>query len=69
MHDDVAARGQTGPWVGDEAGSEAGPAGEAVINYYFPVLIEVVGELPVAELRRVADHVFDELDRELVTRV
>ena len=45
------------------------PADEPVINYYFPVRIEVVGSLPDAEVRRVADHVFGELDRELTTRI
>jgi hypothetical protein len=40
-----------------------------VVNYYFPVVIEVVGALPEAEVRRMADFVFAELDRELATRV
>jgi hypothetical protein len=40
-----------------------------VINYYFPVRIEVVGSLSDVEMRRVADHVFGELDREMTTRI
>jgi hypothetical protein len=44
------------------------PAGPAVVNYYFPVHVEVVGILPDDEVQRVAGYVFDELDRELATR-
>jgi hypothetical protein len=40
----------------------------AVVNYYFPVQVEVIGSLPDAEVQRVADYVFGELDRELTTR-
>jgi hypothetical protein len=40
-----------------------------VINYYFPVRIEVVGALGDAEVQRVANYVFDEMDRELTTRI
>lgn len=40
-----------------------------VINYYFPVRVEVVGSLSDAEVRRVADRVFGEFDRELTTRI
>ena len=39
------------------------------INYYFPVTVEVVGSLSDDEVRRVAEYVFTELDRELATRV
>lgn len=57
-----------------EPESDTAPApqwsgGKAVVNYYFPVRIEVVGALPAAEVLRVADFVFGELDRELATRV
>jgi hypothetical protein len=61
-----------GEYVVPAAGSEAviSPAGEvAVINYYFPVQVEVVGSLPDAEVQRVAGYVFDQLDRELATRI
>lgn len=61
-----------GEYIVPAAGSEAviSPAGEeAVINYYFPVQVEVVGSLPHAEVQRVADYVFDQLDRELATRI
>jgi hypothetical protein len=61
-----------GEYILPEAGSEAliAPAHEQgpVINYYFPVQVEVVGTLSDDEVRRIADHVFDELDRELATR-
>jgi hypothetical protein len=40
-----------------------------VINYYFPVRVEVVGSLPDSDVARVAGYVFDELDRELATRI
>jgi hypothetical protein len=48
--------------------SRAGGDG-AVINYYFPVRVEVVGALPDTEVHRLADYVFDQLDRELTTRI
>jgi len=47
------------PWAGNEQ----------VVNYYFPVRVELVGSLPDAEVQRVADFVFGELGRELATRV
>jgi hypothetical protein len=45
-------------------GTDAG----TVVNYYFPVRVEVVGSLPDAEVSRVASYVFGELERELATR-
>ena len=57
------------PQPGSEAMISPWPDGGGLINYYFPVRIEVVGSLPDAEVRRVADHVFGELDRELNTRI
>ena len=57
------------PQPGSEAVISPSPETGGVINYYFPVRIEVVGALPEAEVRRVADHVFGELDRELNTRI
>jgi len=57
------------PQPGSEAAISPWPDGAGVINYYFPVRIEVVGALPDAEVRRVAEHVFGELDRELNCRI
>jgi hypothetical protein len=62
-----------GEYIVPQAGSEAvispgSPGGDAVVNYYFPVQVEVVGTLPEAELTRVAGYVFGELSRELATR-
>jgi hypothetical protein len=61
-----------GEYIVPQAGSEAviSPGGEeAVVNYYFPVQVEVVGSLPDAEVQRVAGYVFDQLDRELAARI
>jgi len=57
------------PQPGSEAAISSWPDGGGVVNYYFPVQIEVIGSLPDAEVRRVAEHVFGELDRELNTRI
>jgi hypothetical protein len=57
------------PQPGSEALISSGPGHDAVVNYYFPVRIEVVGTLPDEEVRRVAEYVFGELDRELATRL
>jgi hypothetical protein len=57
------------PQPGSEALISPGPGHDAVVNYYFPVRIEVVGTLPDEEVRRVAEYVFGELDRELATRL
>ncbi|MFD4507791.1 hypothetical protein [Streptomyces sp. NPDC058457] len=60
-----------GEYIVPQAGSEAvvSPTSEdAVINYHFPVQVEVVGTLPDAEVQRVAGYVFDQLDRELAAR-
>lgn len=57
------------PRPGSEAVITPMPEHGGVVNYYFPVHVEVVGSLPDAEVRRVADHVFGELDRELNTRI
>ncbi|WP_427924399.1 hypothetical protein [Streptomyces sp. cg40] len=61
-----------GEYIVPQAGSEAliSPEGESgVIHYYFPVQVEVVGTLPDTEIQRVAGYVFDQLDRELATRI
>ena len=57
------------PQPGSEARISPSPADGTVINYYFPVRIEVVGSLSDTEVQRVADYVFDELDRELAARI
>jgi hypothetical protein len=44
---------------------EADAAGGTVINYYFPVQIEVIGQLDEAQMKAVADYVFEQLDTEL----
>ncbi|WP_033283339.1 hypothetical protein [Streptomyces sp. NRRL F-525] len=61
-----------GEYIVPQSGSEAviSPESEsAVVNYYFPVQVEVVGTLPDTEVQRVAGYVFDQLDRELATRI
>lgn len=40
-----------------------------VINYYFPVEIQIVGELTDADLQRVAQYVFEELETAIRTRI
>ena len=58
------------PAPGSEAQiSRAGPSDELVINYYFPVEIEVIGTLTDEQIRRVSTYVFDELTRELASRM
>ncbi|WP_432828770.1 hypothetical protein [Dactylosporangium sp. CA-092794] len=57
------------PAAGSEAMISSGAAEGTVVNFYFPVQVEVVGCLPDEEVQRVAEHVFAELDRELATRV
>ena len=49
--------------MGDEQGDGT------VINYYFPVEIEIIGALSDEQIRRVSDYVFDELTRELASRM
>jgi hypothetical protein len=60
-----------GEYIVPQAGSEAviSAGSGSVVNYYFPIQIEVVGTLPDDEVQRVASYVFRELDRELATRV
>jgi hypothetical protein len=60
-----------GEYIVPAAGSEAVISGGSgtVVNYYFPVQLEVVGTLPEHEVQRVAGYVFDELGRELATRI
>lgn len=59
-----------GEYIVPSAGSEAviSAGGGSVVNYYFPIQIEVVGTLRDDEVQRIAGYVFSELDRELATR-
>jgi hypothetical protein len=65
-----------GEWIMPAPGSEAVISrgsidGEAVqvVNYYFPVEIEVVGTLSQEEVERVANYVFAALESELSSRI
>ncbi|WP_460060546.1 hypothetical protein [Streptomyces sp. YKOK-I1] len=45
------------------------PAGKgAKVHYYFPVEVEVVGDVDEALVQRVASEVFAQLNRELASR-
>ncbi|WP_326673415.1 hypothetical protein [Streptomyces canus] len=45
------------------------PAGKgAAVHYYFPVEVELVGDVDEALVQRVASEVFAQLDRELASR-
>jgi hypothetical protein len=44
-------------------------AAAPVVTYQFPVEIDVVGRLDAAAIARVAQHVFAELDREILSRL
>jgi hypothetical protein len=58
------------PAPGSEAQiATADRADGPVINYYFPVEIEVIGALNDEQIRRVSEYVFDELARELASRM
>ncbi|MBD0708192.1 MULTISPECIES: hypothetical protein [unclassified Streptomyces] len=61
-----------GEYIVPAAGSEAlvsrGDGPGTVVHYHFPVEVEVVGALQDHHVRRVAEHVFAELDRELGSR-
>ncbi|MDX2547450.1 hypothetical protein ACOT81_37340 [Streptomyces sp. WI04-05B] len=47
------------------AGAGAGP----VINYHFPVEIQALGALPESESEQLVCRVFDQLGRELASRL
>ncbi len=52
------------PAPGSEAAITVGAAGRRagpVVNYYFPVAIQVVGMPTSEQLRRIAEYVYDEL--------
>ncbi|UNZ21164.1 hypothetical protein [Streptomyces sp. 891-h] len=61
-----------GEFIAPAPGSEAAVSREAgagtVVNYHFPVEVEVVGRLGDHHVRQIAEHVFTELDRELGSR-
>jgi hypothetical protein len=64
-----------GEYILPAAGSEAaisdvgaGSRGGSVINYYFPIEVEVVGALSASQLRLVADHVVETIDAALRQR-
>lgn len=56
-----------GEYVVPAPGSEAvisageGPRGGAVINYYFPVEVQIVGTPTAEQLRQIADYIYDDL--------
>ena len=59
------------PSPGSEAliTSEAGEMqGNQVINYYFPVEVEIVGTLSNSEMQRVAQYVYEELTSALLSQ-
>jgi hypothetical protein len=55
-----------GEYIIAAAGSEAQLSireePEHVVNYYFPIEVEVIGDLSAHMLGRIARHVFNELD-------
>jgi hypothetical protein len=60
----MAAPGSAARIVGDGV-TPGGP----VINYFFPLEVEVVGELDETRMRAVANYVFDALTTELQRRI
>ncbi|MEU4477944.1 hypothetical protein AB0F68_07770 [Micromonospora sp. NPDC023966] len=44
------------------------PGSGPVVNYYFPVEVEIVGDVDDAVVKRVVERVFAELDREMSCR-
>jgi hypothetical protein len=59
-----------GEYIVPAPGSEATVAADVeevgrVVNYYFPVEIEVVGELGAEHMEAVAQYVYDELTNQL----
>jgi hypothetical protein len=51
------------PAPGSEAIISQSTAGDDMtINYYFPVVVEVIGGLGEAQMQQIADYVFDELN-------
>ena len=65
-----------GEYIMPAPGSEAlispeldGAGAGQVINYYFPVEIEIVGTLNEEQMNLVADHIFNALETELASRI
>ncbi len=65
-----------GEYIMPAPGSEAliasgtgGLDGGPVINYYFPVEIEVIGSLSEEQIRLVADYAFSAIEAELASRL
>jgi hypothetical protein len=56
------------PASGSEAVIAPATGNGVVVKYYFPVEVELVGDIEDAVVKRVVDRVFAELDRELATR-
>jgi hypothetical protein len=59
-----------GEYVVPAPGSEAAITPDVertgqVVNYYFPVEVEIVGELSESQLRAAADYVYEDLDTAL----
>lgn len=67
--DRAGARGRVHRPAGRREAVISPESESGVIHYYFPVQVEVVGTLPDTEVQRVAGYVFDQLDRELATRI
>jgi hypothetical protein len=61
-----------GEYIMPAAGSEAllspAPGSGQVVNYYFPVEIELVGDLDATIVKQIVEKVFSEFDRELASR-
>ena len=64
-----------GEYIYPAPGSEARIASNAqyvqsnqVVNYYFPVEVEIVGTLSNSEVQRVAQYVYDELISALLSQ-
>lgn len=49
--------------------AQLSPLDDGVVNYHFPVEIEVVGVVDDAVVQQVTQHVFAELDREFSSRI
>ncbi|MET7782427.1 hypothetical protein ABZU94_37120 [Streptomyces mirabilis] len=62
-----------GEYVVPAVGGEAilSPHGDSgtVINFHFPVEVQVVGALSDSHVQQVATHVFSEFERELTSRL
>jgi hypothetical protein len=64
----LAREGNIVPATGSEAPLTPMAGTGSVVNYYFPVEVELVGDVDDAVVQRVVAQVFAELDRELLSR-